>query len=72
MKLSFFRNGERGSVDAPNAVGSDKRPGKELDYSAGQLHVQYNEDGEMEKLNGSGNAKLVSHGNGVRLSGLKG
>src|SRR5213078_1447423 len=32
--------------------------------SAGMLHVQYNEDGEMEKLNGSGNAKLVSHGNG--------
>jgi lipopolysaccharide export system protein LptA len=52
------------TVDAPNATGSDKRPGKELEYSAGQLHVQYNEDGEMEKLNGSGNAKLVSHGNG--------
>ena len=28
------------------------------------LHVQYNDDGEMEKLNGTGNAKLVSHGNG--------
>ncbi|MDQ1473001.1 MAG: lipopolysaccharide export system protein LptA [Bryobacterales bacterium] len=52
------------TVDAPNAVGSDKRPGKELDYTAGQLHVQYNEDGEMEKLNGSAGAKLISHGNG--------
>jgi lipopolysaccharide export system protein LptA len=52
------------TVDAPNAVGSDKRPGKELDYTAGQLHVQYNEDGEMEKLNGSNGAKLISHGNG--------
>ena len=52
------------TVDAPNAAGTDKRPGKELEYAAGQLHVQYNEDGEMEKLNGTNSAKLVSHGNG--------
>jgi lipopolysaccharide export system protein LptA len=52
------------TVDAPNAAGTDKRPGKELEYNAGMLHVQYNEDGEMEKLYGTGGAKLVSHGNG--------
>ena len=39
-------------------------PGRELEYQAASLHVQYNEDGLMEKLNGAGNAKLVSHGKG--------
>jgi lipopolysaccharide export system protein LptA len=64
MKADEEKRKHIDTIDAPNATGSDKRPGRELEYSAGQLHVQYNLDGEMEKLNGSGNAKLVSHGNG--------
>jgi len=51
-------------VDTVDARGTDTRPGRELEYSAGALHVQYNEQGLMEKLNGVGNARLVSHGNG--------
>jgi lipopolysaccharide export system protein LptA len=52
------------TVDTVEAAGVDKRPGKEMEYSAGALHVQYNELGLMERLNGIGNARLVSHGNG--------
>ncbi|MDP9171290.1 MAG: hypothetical protein M3N54_11785 [Acidobacteriota bacterium] len=52
------------TIDASNAAGTDKRPGRELEYSAAAVHVEYNDQGEMEKLNGAGNAKLVSHGNG--------
>lgn len=64
LKLDDQNRKRLDTIDAPNATGSDKRPGKELDYSAGQLHVQYNADGEMEKLNGSGEARLVTRGNG--------
>jgi lipopolysaccharide export system protein LptA len=52
------------TVDTVDAKGMDRRPGRELEYSAGALHVQYNDLGLMEKLHGVGNAKLVSHGNG--------
>ncbi len=64
LKTTAENNKRIDTVDAPDAVGTDKRPGKELEYSAGLLHVQYNDDGQMEKLNGAGNAKLISHGNG--------
>ena len=52
------------TIDAVNAAGTDKRPGRQLEYSAATVHVEYNTEGEMEKLNGAGSAKLVSHGNG--------
>jgi lipopolysaccharide export system protein LptA len=64
LRISEDKQKHLDTVAAPNAAGTDKRPGKELEYAAGLLHVQYNEDGEMEKLNGTGGAKLVSHGNG--------
>jgi lipopolysaccharide export system protein LptA len=59
-----LRNKKLDTIDAGDAKGTDKRPGRELEYQAASLHVQYNEDGLMEKLNGAGNAKLVSHGKG--------
>ena len=59
------------SVDADHAAGSDKRPGKDIEYSADKVHVEYNDDGEMEKMNAAGNAKLISHGSGsnTRVTG---
>ena len=54
-----------GSVDAAAATGTDKRPGRELEYAAGMLHVAYNADGLTDKLTGTGGAKLVAHGNGA-------
>ena len=64
LRVSADNQKRLDTVDAPNAAGTDRRPGKQLEYSAGLLHVQYNEEGEIEKMNGSNNAKLVSHGNG--------
>lgn len=51
------------TVDAANAKGSDKRPGRELEYSADMIHIHYVE-GVAEKINGVGNARLLSHGKG--------
>ena len=45
-----------GKVSSEKDIKIGTVPGKELDYSAGLLHVQYNEDGEMEKMNGTGGA----------------
>jgi len=52
------------TVDAVDAKGTDKRSGRDLEYSAANIHVKYTPDHLMEKLNGAGNARLVSHGKG--------
>ena len=48
------------SIVAPAAHGVDKQAGRNLDYVADLIVAQYNEDGEMEKLEATGNAKLIS------------
>ena len=48
-------------IDAINARGIDKEPKKQLEYAGDLVHVRYNDDGEMEKLEATGNAKLISH-----------
>ena len=52
-------------VEAAQMVGHDKRPGRELDFSAPVAQIRYTEDGDMEKLNGAGGAQLVTRGNGA-------
>jgi lipopolysaccharide export system protein LptA len=52
------------TVDAVDAKGTDKRSGRNLEYSAANIHVKYTSDHLIEKLNGAGNARLVSHGKG--------
>ena len=56
-------NKKMDTVDAVNAIGKDNRPGREIEYAADTIHVHY-VDGLTEKINGTGNAKLVSHGKG--------
>jgi LPS export ABC transporter protein LptC len=48
-------------IDAPQGHGTDKRPNRDLEYAADSIHVDYNDDGEMERMNGVGHAKLISH-----------
>jgi lipopolysaccharide export system protein LptA len=48
------------AIDATAAHGKDIREGKQLEYSAGNLHGAYNENGELEKLIADGDAKLVA------------
>lgn len=57
-----LRNRKMESIDAPGARGTDKQQGKNLEYSADMVNAHYNEHGEMEKLEATGNAHLVSHG----------
>lgn len=51
-------------IDAEHGVGTDQQPTKKLNYAADQMHVTYNADGQMDKIVGTGNASLVSHGDG--------
>jgi lipopolysaccharide export system protein LptA len=51
------------TVDAVNGKGTDNRPGREVEYAADTIHVHY-VDGAADKINGTGNAKLISHGKG--------
>jgi lipopolysaccharide export system protein LptA len=52
------------SIDAVNARGTDKRNGRDIEYSAARVHVKYTPEHLMETLNGAGDARLVSHGKG--------
>jgi lipopolysaccharide export system protein LptA len=51
------------TVDAVAAKGTDKRPGRQLEYAADAIHIHY-VDGAADKITGTGNARLVSHGKG--------
>jgi lipopolysaccharide export system protein LptA len=65
VKLLKDADGHRhmDTVDAANGKGVDNRPGREIEYAADAIHVHY-VDGVAEKIDGVGNAKLISHGKG--------
>ena len=48
------------NVTAVRAHGSDDYPKRKLRYAADQLGMEFNDDGLAQKINGSGNATLVS------------
>lgn len=56
-----LKNRKLDTIDAPSAKGTDKQQGRNLDYSADLVKAYYNEHGEMEKLEATGNARLISH-----------
>ena len=60
LKENDLKEKKLDSIDAPAAKGTDKQKGKDLDYSADMVHAFYNEHGEMERLEATGNARLVS------------
>jgi lipopolysaccharide export system protein LptA len=49
------------NIEAPSAHGADKTDGRNLEYSADLLRAYYNDRGEVEKMEGTGNARLISH-----------
>jgi lipopolysaccharide export system protein LptA len=49
------------TVDAVQGHGTDKRPGRNIEYSADAIHVDYNEYHAVDKIVGTGNARLVAH-----------
>ena len=49
------------SIDAQQGHGTDQRENRYLEYSADEIHLAYNEDGVMDRMDAAGNAKLTSH-----------
>jgi len=56
------------AVDALNVHGTDRQPARQVEYSADAVHVSYNDRNEIDKITGTGNAKLVSLGNGSQTT----
>jgi lipopolysaccharide export system protein LptA len=50
------------TIDALKGHGTDKRPGRQIEYSADTIHVVYNDAHAVDKITGIGNAKLIAHG----------
>jgi lipopolysaccharide export system protein LptA len=49
-------------IDAIQGHGTDKRPGRHIEYSADTIHVTYNDAHNIDQITGTGNAKLIAHG----------
>jgi len=48
-------------IDAAAGHGTDKTPGRDVDYSADALHVAYDDAGAIQSVNGTGHAKLIAN-----------
>jgi lipopolysaccharide export system protein LptA len=49
-------------VETTQAKGTDQRPGRNLEYAANQLTVEFNDYNQIEKMTGVDQARVVSHG----------
>ncbi len=49
-------------VDTEHVVGEDLRPNRKVDYAADKLTMNFDDDGQIKKIVGEQNARLVSHG----------
>jgi lipopolysaccharide export system protein LptA len=47
-------------IETTQAHGTDNQPGRQLQYSAGQLHLKLTPKGEVEKISGEPDARLLS------------
>lgn len=52
------------TIDADHAHGVDTYPKRHLNYAADALHLTYNDDGELQKMTGVGNAHVTSESRG--------
>jgi len=55
-----LKDGEIKSIDALKAHGVNTYPKRKLDYYADSVHVDYNDQGTVSKMEGRGNARLNS------------
>lgn len=55
-------------IEAQKAHGTDAYPNRKLQYGADHLTVDYGDTGEVEKITGEGNARLVSVGEGSQVT----
>jgi lipopolysaccharide export system protein LptA len=52
------------TIDADHAHGIDTYPKRHLNYAADQLHLVYDDDNELQKMTGTGNAHVTSESKG--------
>ena len=52
------------TIDADHAHGVDSYPKRHLNYAADMLHLTYDDDGELQKMTGTGNARVTSESKG--------
>lgn len=55
-----LENGAIRLIETQHARGMEKYPNRQLQYAADEMWVRYSDQGEVEKVNGQGNARLVS------------
>jgi lipopolysaccharide export system protein LptA len=53
-------NGDIKLVETENAAGRDQRPGRNLDYAAKQLRLDFDDNNQIQKITGVDQARLVS------------
>ncbi len=51
-------------IDGATVHGTDTQPARQIEYWADTVHVEYNDEHLMDKVTGTGNAKLISHASG--------
>ena len=56
----FLDKGDIRLVEAQQALGSDKQEKRLLEYGASQLNMHFSPEGEVETIDGTGNARLTS------------
>ncbi|MGC9970976.1 MAG: LPS export ABC transporter periplasmic protein LptC [Bryobacteraceae bacterium] len=63
-----LKDGMIQKVDAQQARGAGRFPNRQLDYAADGLIMNFNADGEVEKITGDRNARLVSTSEATRTT----
>ncbi len=59
-----LKQGHVDTIDAQQAHGVDQFPKRQLRYSADNLHVNYDENGEINKITGTGSARMHEESQG--------
>ena len=57
-----LQNGNLKMVETTQAKGTDQRPGRNLEYGANQLFVEFNDNNQIQKITGVDQARVVSNG----------
>ena len=57
-----LEDGNLKQVETTQAKGTDQRPGRNLDYGANQLTVEFNDNNQIQKITGVDQARVVSNG----------
>jgi lipopolysaccharide export system protein LptA len=63
-----LQDGSIHHVETHNAHGTDAYPSRKLQYGADHLTVDYGDTGQVEKIAGEGNARLVSDSEGSQIT----